>query len=891
MAEKLETEDFRKRELKRMNYFDGLFLDKDDYKLDQYYQKRLQQLHNRYLHTWGILYGLEVVPSPNDSCSIEVTEGIAINRVLSESGESTSQYIYVTDETPRTINLKSCDSGQSIYIYLSYDEELTDRNDLEKGNGQYIHVWERAKFGYSIQKPDSDGEKIVLARVVLDGNGGINTVVKDKIFTCEDDGVSIRKYAGPAGSVISLEKIIFRLVEDLKKLSEGGDTADVNIDDLEGMPFIQAALLTDKNILGLEINSELAKFSGDVNIAGDLSVTGTLINEGLGQTDLEVSNSFVQVNSDSGQDKWELKDGGLEVYRGFDDQDKSLDARIVWSESEKCWKMGYEGSLFNIAYGSNWDSLIKNGFADNLHKHSEINYKNGIALKADENGNLLSKGNLYMSDKTIWLRGSGNTNHGLGWFGNGKLFAGLNVDGPVLFGQKGGVLGTTEGITEGSKEQKPVLTWNNLGNVGIGIANPKDDMLEVAGNMRILSQSNPLRFTSAWTAFPDSSFNCAEISNDTGIYKALMIVGNKSADQGKPISEQKRRVAIWDRLDVNGFLYVNGNMQLTQAITPSAGNSTDNGIVFPSDPGGGAGDSAWIRYYPRSGEACTLEIGTSNDADDNISLMASGNVGIGTLNPNDKLDVSGWTRLLSGSNPIRFTSSWSGFPDLAPNQAEICNDTTNYKTLMIVGNKSGNQGRKVSIWDRLEVNGNLNVNGDFQTTCAIVPSVGNSENNGITFPKDYYGGSGDCAWIRYYSDASRGGGENMTLEIGISNDAGNGGYYGGGDRIKLSASGGVYVDGYFYYSSSRDLKENITTLSTKKAKQILDGMNPVTFNFRGDTEKTTLGFIAEEVPKNVAANDQKAISPMEIIAVLTSVVKDQRKAITQLQQKIESLAR
>ncbi len=130
----------------------------------------------------------------------------------------------------------------------------------------------------------------------------------------------------------------------------------------------------------------------------------------------------------------------------------------------------------------------------------------------------------------------------------------------------------------------------------------------------------------------------------------------------------------------------------------------------------------------------------------------------------------------------------------------------------------------------------------------------------------------------------------MTLEIGISNDPGTGGYYGGGDRIRLYASGGVYVDGYFYYSSSRNLKENISNLQTKKAKEILEGMNPVSFNFKGDHEKTTLGFIAEEMPNAVAAKDQKAISPMEIIAVLTSVVKDQRKAITKLQQDLEQIA-
>ena len=55
--------------------------------------------------------------------------------------------------------------------------------------------------------------------------------------------------------------------------------------------------------------------------------------------------------------------------------------------------------------------------------------------------------------------------------------------------------------------------------------------------------------------------------------------------------------------------------------------------MFPTDPGGGSGDSAYIRYYPRSGESTTLEIGITNDADDHISLMPSGNVGIGTLTP------------------------------------------------------------------------------------------------------------------------------------------------------------------------------------------------------------------------------------------------------------------
>ena len=78
---------------------------------------------------------------------------------------------------------------------------------------------------------------------------------------------------------------------------------------------------------------------------------------------------------------------------------------------------------------------------------------------------------------------------------------------------------------------------------------------------------------------------------------------------------------------------------------------------------------------------------------------------------NGNLSVQGNLEVLSASNPIRLSSAWSGFPDPVTNRAEISNDTATYKTLMIVGNKSAGMGRRVSVWDRLEVNGNLSVTG------------------------------------------------------------------------------------------------------------------------------------------------------------------------------------
>ena len=123
------------------------------------------------------------------------------------------------------------------------------------------------------------------------------------------------------------------------------------------------------------------------------------------------------------------------------------------------------------------------------------------------------------------------------------------------------------------------------------------------------------------------------------------------------------------------------------------------------------------RLQPRHGLKFTrnyLKNDTLTSSTDLFLDFDNGNVGIGTTEPKDKLDVAGNLRVLTGANPILFTSKWSGFPDGAGiiNQAEIANDTKDYKTLMIVGNKSGGgTTRRVGIWDQLQVNGDVFVTG------------------------------------------------------------------------------------------------------------------------------------------------------------------------------------
>ncbi|NOT01051.1 MAG: hypothetical protein HOP29_10525 [Phycisphaerales bacterium] len=84
------------------------------------------------------------------------------------------------------------------------------------------------------------------------------------------------------------------------------------------------------------------------------------------------------------------------------------------------------------------------------------------------------------------------------------------------------------------------------------------------------------------------------------------------------------------------------------AIMPSIGSNATSGIYFPPNPGGGAGDEAYIRYYAVSGDNSVLDLGIGDDAADKVRfingstvsmVIANGNVGIGTENPTEPLHI------------------------------------------------------------------------------------------------------------------------------------------------------------------------------------------------------------------------------------------------------------
>ncbi|MBF0416200.1 MAG: tail fiber domain-containing protein [Magnetococcales bacterium] len=106
----------------------------------------------------------------------------------------------------------------------------------------------------------------------------------------------------------------------------------------------------------------------------------------------------------------------------------------------------------------------------------------------------------------------------------------------------------------------------------------------------------------------------------------------------------------------------------------------------------------------------------------------------------------------------------------------------------------------------------------------------------------------------------------------------------------LHMASGAYVTtgGAWTNASSREYKDNINALSLDIARVTLDQLTPVTYNYKKEPDTQHVGFIAEDVPDLVATKDRKGLSPMDIIAVVTKVVKDQQETIKNQDETIKA---
>jgi hypothetical protein len=185
------------------------------------------------------------------------------------------------------------------------------------------------------------------------------------------------------------------------------------------------------------------------------------------------------------------------------------------------------------------------------------------------------------------------------------------------------------------------------GNVGVSTITPTTK-LDVNGNVRIrttaigaitddILTADATGVVTRTTKIAYNNVNAWTLLGNSGTAPATNFIGTTDAVDFVTRTNNVERMRV-----LSG-----GNVGIG-TVTPLAkldvnGTSRANRFDFTPDKFGGSGDTWWIEAKTNGGEATYLEIGTSNDADDNIALMPSGNVGIGTTVPATKLDVTSAT--------------------------------------------------------------------------------------------------------------------------------------------------------------------------------------------------------------------------------------------------------
>ena len=109
---------------------------------------------------------------------------------------------------------------------------------------------------------------------------------------------------------------------------------------------------------------------------------------------------------------------------------------------------------------------------------------------------------------------------------------------------------------------------------------------------------------------------------------------------------------------------------------------------------------------------------------------------------------------------------------------------------------------------------------------------------------------------------------------------------------RLSVGGNLKVTDTITQGPSRELKEDITVISTKEAIETLQGLNPIKFKYKADNSgEEHLGFVAEDVSDLVAFRNRKQLSSMDMMAILVKVVQEQQRMLKEQQEKIEAMIR
>lgn len=317
----------------RMTYYDGLFLQANDFTREQYYGLQLLSLHNEFVHnSFGIASGLELSVSQNtvtrngvstDKWMVTVTSGYAQCAMAGTKYElgtltdlNLSRGLYLPEKIQCPVPE---DSGDSFYVWLTFSE-TKGVTDQDKGPNPY-YTTEEPKLVFTSSSSYSDDEShVCLGQVVNASTGSINSDLRayiydiNNIFTITYDGSS--KYTLDLSDTLNVDSFL-NVGFDGKPptISKALNvTGGINADTIQTSGNIESEKqLTAQSvsIKGSGTTSDSLTIQQGILSAVDVNVSSTLTTANLTiNSDFKVGNVF------TAEQGIEIPSGNLEVKNG-----------------------------------------------------------------------------------------------------------------------------------------------------------------------------------------------------------------------------------------------------------------------------------------------------------------------------------------------------------------------------------------------------------------------------------------------------------------------------------------------------------------------------------------------------------------------------------------------
>ena len=340
-------------------------------------------------------------------------------------------------------------------------------------------------------------------------------------------------------------------------------------------------------------------------------------------------------------------------------------------------------------------------------------------------------------------------------------------------------------------------------------------------------------------------------------HQALMILGrSQSPVPGNAAASRRRVVRLWDFLEVNGDSNITGSVGIGTLVPQARLHVKGEAGIFNLE----GSTSVHMQFYPKGFAAGRKAYVGFGDTSDGLTIQNETNAGPVHIFGNGLL-------YLLNKSGVRVGKEWGGNGRLA-----VAGDFVAEAGGLVQGTLSvGTQilSPAISVSGAISANsvicsGNLSYNGT-QSRLNVGPNDGFAtvQAHDLWFGHPTRRGAPGRALVDLGD----------TLHINYDRDWPN-----------------VTINGTVRTPSSRRLKEDICALSSDVARRIVSALEPVSFSFKSDDGKSQcLGFVAEDAPPEVAADNGETIVMNHIVAALAKVVKDQQRVIESLESRLHRL--